>query len=55
MKYEYIIFFLSVKDENDLKARISNSLFTINKICNEYKKIFFIDVYSLKLFTKKIV
>lgn len=53
MKYEYIIFFLSVKDENDLKARISNSLFTINKICNEYKKIFFIDVYSLKLFTKK--
>lgn len=53
MKYEYVIFFFSAKDENELKARISNNLFTIKKICNEYKKVFFIDVYSLKLFTKK--
>ena len=44
MKYEYVIFFLSVENDNELKARISNSHHTIKKICQEYKKVYFVDI-----------
>lgn len=53
MKYEYLIFFLGVENENELKAVISNSYHTINKICKEYKKIYFANVHSLKFFSNK--
>ena len=53
MKYKYLIFFLLSKSEKELKASISSHLFTINKLCREYKEVLFVNLYSLKLFTKK--
>jgi len=53
MKYDCLIYFLSAKNDNDLKAQLTNNLFTLKKICKEYKKVYFIELYSLQPFIKK--
>ena len=53
MKYEYLVLFVSIKDEQEFKLIFSNNFFTYEHLFKSFKKVCIVNVNNLRFLQKK--
>ena len=54
MKYEYLVLFVTIKDQKEFKLIFSNNFFTYQYLFKSFKKVYIINLNNLRFPSKKI-